>query len=253
MHAYLPPVEALAVQQHLEKAAQSGPVDEHDARGHDERMADALIGAVLGTAPGDPSTPLSPKVLLNVFVPLPTLLALRAPSPAPTPHRHRAGGQRWARSERSRSRRRQHRGVVRRPRRGDDRGRRARSAARRPAATPRPRRVLETLGAGTRHRTPHGPRPRTIQTRPSSSTSTAGPETDTAATPAATAPAIRCDLDHLCAWCTSPPRRKAAARPRPTSPAECRRHHRGKTLGILTVTGDANDTLTWTDQHGQHR
>jgi hypothetical protein len=33
--------------------------------------------------------------------------------------------------------------------------------------------------------------------------------------------------------------------------AQCRHHHRGKTLGTFTVTGDPNDTLTWTDQHGQ--
>ena len=84
MHAYLPPVEALAVQQHLEKAAQTGPVEDHDERSHDERMCDALTGAVLGTAPGDPSTPSSPKVLVNVFTPLNTLLGLRTALPAGT-------------------------------------------------------------------------------------------------------------------------------------------------------------------------
>ena len=43
----------------------------------DERMADALVAAVLGSTVGDPTTPLTPKVRLNVLVPLPTLLGLR--------------------------------------------------------------------------------------------------------------------------------------------------------------------------------
>src|SRR5450432_177839 len=89
MHAYLPPVEAVAMHQHLTKAAQTGPfnqddADDQDERCHDERMADALIGTVLGTAPGDPSTPMSPKVLVNVFTPMNTLLALRAALPTDT-------------------------------------------------------------------------------------------------------------------------------------------------------------------------
>jgi hypothetical protein len=41
LHAYLPPVEAVAMQHHLEQAAQTGPVGDTDGRGHDERMADA--------------------------------------------------------------------------------------------------------------------------------------------------------------------------------------------------------------------
>ena len=31
---------------------------------------------------------------------------------------------------------------------------------------------------------------------------------------------------------------------------QCRHHHRGKTFGVLRVTGDPNGTLTWTDKHG---
>ncbi|BEP14990.1 hypothetical protein acdb102_33010 [Acidothermaceae bacterium B102] len=75
VHAYLPPVEAIALQEHLEQAARQ-PVDPDDGRCHDERMADALLAAVLGSTPGDPTTPLAPDVLVNVFVPAPLLLGL---------------------------------------------------------------------------------------------------------------------------------------------------------------------------------
>jgi hypothetical protein len=75
MHAWLPPVEALAIQQHLDVAA--GRFDRSDCRCIDERRADVLTGALIGTMPGDPSTPLSPKVVVNVIVDLPTLMGLR--------------------------------------------------------------------------------------------------------------------------------------------------------------------------------
>src|SRR3954447_2256021 len=77
LFACLPPVEGLAVKHHLEAAARTKPTDPDDGRCADERMADALIAAVLGSTPGDPSTPLTPKVTLQVLVPLPTLLGLR--------------------------------------------------------------------------------------------------------------------------------------------------------------------------------
>jgi hypothetical protein len=77
MYAYLPPVEAVAMQQHLEQAAQVPSPDPGDDRDVDERMADALIASVLGTTPGDPSTPAAPKVTVRLLISLPTLLGLR--------------------------------------------------------------------------------------------------------------------------------------------------------------------------------
>jgi hypothetical protein len=77
LYAYLPPVEAVAMQQHLEAAARLPSPDPDDERCHDERMADALVASVLGSQPGDPTTPLSPNVEIKVLAPLPTLLGLR--------------------------------------------------------------------------------------------------------------------------------------------------------------------------------
>ncbi len=77
MWAFLPPVEGLAVKQHLDAAAKVTRADPEDRRCADERTADALIAAVLGSTLGDPTVPLTPKVRLNVLVPLPTLLGLR--------------------------------------------------------------------------------------------------------------------------------------------------------------------------------
>ena len=77
LFAHLPPVEALAVQRHLEAAAQAPcPVPGGD-RCHDERMADALVAAVIGAKAADPTTPQPPVVQLRVTVDLPTLLGLR--------------------------------------------------------------------------------------------------------------------------------------------------------------------------------
>ena len=75
MHAYFEPVVALAVQQHLNAAA--GGRKDFDGRGKDARMADALAGCVLGTKPDDPSTPLAPKVRVQLTMSLPVLLGLR--------------------------------------------------------------------------------------------------------------------------------------------------------------------------------
>jgi hypothetical protein len=83
MYAYLPPVEAIAIEQHLQHTANTTPTthtagtDPGDERTADERMADALIGCVLGTTPGDPTSPLAPKVIVQLLVSLPTLLGLR--------------------------------------------------------------------------------------------------------------------------------------------------------------------------------
>jgi hypothetical protein len=77
LFAYLPPVEAMALQQHLEKAAQVPSTSPDDDRCHDERMADALMACVLGSHPGEPTTPLMPEVVMQVLVPLSSLLGLR--------------------------------------------------------------------------------------------------------------------------------------------------------------------------------
>ncbi len=75
MTALLPPIEALAMQRHLEAAA--GGRDGFDGRCKDERMADLLTAAVLGSAPGDPTTPLTPKIVLQIEMDLPSLFGLR--------------------------------------------------------------------------------------------------------------------------------------------------------------------------------
>jgi hypothetical protein len=81
LYAALPPVEALAVKDRLEQlAAAPSPTTngaDGDQRCHDERMADALTTAVLGAQPEDPTTPAAPGIVLQVLVPLPTLLGLR--------------------------------------------------------------------------------------------------------------------------------------------------------------------------------
>ncbi len=75
MHAYWTPVVALAVRKHLEQAA--GGRESFDGRGKDQRLADVLAGAVLGSVPGDPTTPMSPKVRVQLTMDLPTLYGLR--------------------------------------------------------------------------------------------------------------------------------------------------------------------------------
>ncbi|MDX6255197.1 MAG: hypothetical protein QOJ11_1531, partial [Frankiales bacterium] len=77
LYAYLPPVEAVAIQEHLTRAAAVPSPDPGDDRNVDERMADALIGCVLGSTPGDPTTPLTPTVITRLLISLPTLLGLR--------------------------------------------------------------------------------------------------------------------------------------------------------------------------------
>jgi hypothetical protein len=82
LYAALPPVEALAVKDRLEQLAATpaptpSPGAEADERCHDERMADALVTAVLGPKPDDPTSPAPPGIVLQVTVPLPTLLGLR--------------------------------------------------------------------------------------------------------------------------------------------------------------------------------
>ena len=246
MHAYLPPVEALAVQQHLEQAAQIGPVDEHDERGHDERMADALVGAVLGTVPGDPSSPMSPKVLVNVFVPLPTLLALRNTLPAgtgtdtvPDSNAVETEGPDEANTE-------------------TEIDGQAEAMIEVEGLGQLPAGLLRHLGRDVSWRrwvlepvTGHLKDLGHERYRPDHELDEYCRARDRYCRyPGCNRRAIRCDLDHLCAWCKAHPDQGGT-----TSAAnlasECRRHHRGKTLGILTVTGDATDTLTWTDQHGR--
>jgi hypothetical protein len=72
MWAYLPPLQALAIAQHLAKAA--GGREQFDGRSVDERKADYLTSCILGSDPDQPRLPLTPKVQLNVLVPLSTLL-----------------------------------------------------------------------------------------------------------------------------------------------------------------------------------
>ncbi len=77
MTAWLAPVEGLAVQEHLRKAAKVPAADPDDDRTVDERMVDALVACVLGSTPGDPTTPATPKVSVGLLISLPTLLGLR--------------------------------------------------------------------------------------------------------------------------------------------------------------------------------
>jgi hypothetical protein len=72
--AHLPPVEALAIQQLLNRDA--GGRDCFDGRSHDEREADALMARLLGAQPagGTSTEATNPKIQLNVLVPLSTLL-----------------------------------------------------------------------------------------------------------------------------------------------------------------------------------
>ncbi|MDX6255006.1 MAG: hypothetical protein QOJ11_1340, partial [Frankiales bacterium] len=77
LYAYLPPVEAVAIQEHLHRAAAVPSPHPGDERSVDERMADALIGCVLGSTPGDVTTPLAPQVITRLLISLPTLLGLR--------------------------------------------------------------------------------------------------------------------------------------------------------------------------------
>ena len=76
LHAYLPPVEGLAVSRRLDQLA--GTFDRDDGRSKDERIADALIGCVLGFAPDLTGQPAKVPIVINVTVDLPTLLALQA-------------------------------------------------------------------------------------------------------------------------------------------------------------------------------
>jgi hypothetical protein len=232
MHAFLPPVEAIAVQHHLEKAAQTGPVTPEDERDHDERMCDALIGAVLGSTPGDPTTPMSPDVTVNVFIPAPLLLGLtreleetgqgdatgQAGDAEPAGELAGYGALPV--------------GVIR-SLAGDASWRRW---------------VLEPvtghlLDLGKHRYTPSPELAEYVRARDRY-----------CRYPGCNRTAARGDLDHLDPYNHQRPPDDEQAPGGPTSAsnlaAECRRHHRGKTLGRFQVTGDPNGTLTWTDQHG---
>ena len=281
MHARLTPVEGLALQQHLEKAAQTGPVDEGDERSHDERMVDALVGAVVGTVPGDPSTPMSPKVLVNVFVPLNTLLGLRTALPADTApidaEGHVPAERATADAPQTETDSQGHTGED-----IEDAASGTPAADSEATTTGRPGKdagvddvaggeamiEIEGLGempAGLLHHlgndvswrrwvlepvTGHLKDLGHERYKPDAELDEYARARDRYCRyPGCNRRAIRCDLDHLCAWCKAHPDqggRTSAA----NLAAECRRHHRGKTLGILTVEGDANGTITWTDQHG---
>ena len=85
LHAYLPAETTLAVREVLEsKAAEFAradkarhKVDGSPKRTKDQRIADALAWHVLGPADDDPSTPARPRVVVQLTMSLPTLLALR--------------------------------------------------------------------------------------------------------------------------------------------------------------------------------
>ena len=59
----------------LQQAA--GPYRKADGRSHDQRMADALTGMVIGFDPDHPGVPITPKTLVQLLIDLPTLLRLR--------------------------------------------------------------------------------------------------------------------------------------------------------------------------------
>ena len=75
LHAYLPPVIALAIYARLRQVA--GRFARADGRSQDQRIADALAILVLGPDPEDPRRPQQPDVTVNVTVDLLTLLRLR--------------------------------------------------------------------------------------------------------------------------------------------------------------------------------
>jgi len=225
LHAYLPPVEAIAVHQHLQHAAQTGPVGEGDRRDHDERMADAFTAAVLGSTPGDPTSPLTPNVTVNVFVPLPLLLGLRTALDTDP----------GSGSE----------GVAEL----DGYGALPVGLVRALAGDASWRRwVLEEvtghlLDLGKHRYTPNRELDEYTRARDRY-----------CRYPGCDQPATNGDLDHLEPFTHDRPPDDDDAPGGATSAAnlagQCRRHHRGKTFGYLTVTGEANGTLTWTDPNG---
>ncbi|MDX6242545.1 MAG: hypothetical protein QOE76_268 [Frankiales bacterium] len=85
LHAYLPPETTVAVREALEaKAAEFAKADKAmrakngtRRRTKDQRLADALAWFVLGSDEDDDSKPARPKILVQVTMSLPTLLALR--------------------------------------------------------------------------------------------------------------------------------------------------------------------------------
>lgn len=85
LHAYLPPETTVAVREALEsKAAEFAKADkaQHASDGtpkrtKDQRLADALAWFVLGPDEDCPAKPARPKILVQVTMSLPTLLALR--------------------------------------------------------------------------------------------------------------------------------------------------------------------------------
>ncbi len=85
LHASLPPETTLAIRQALEiKAAEFAKADKAQyaedstpKRTKDQRLADALAWFVLGPAEDDANKPARPKILVQVTMSLPTLLALR--------------------------------------------------------------------------------------------------------------------------------------------------------------------------------
>jgi hypothetical protein len=85
LHAYLPPETTVAMREALEaKAAEFAKADKArqaqdgtPRRTKDQRLADSLAWFVLGPDEDEPSRPARPKILVQVTMSLPTLLALR--------------------------------------------------------------------------------------------------------------------------------------------------------------------------------
>ena len=226
MYAALPPVEALAMKETLDRAAGAPCPDPGDDRSADERRADALIASVLGAQPEDPTTPAAPQVVLQVLVPLPTLLGLREDTaelvgygaiPAAMA-REMAGDAHWQRW------------------------------------------VHDEVSGHLLDQGKHSYRPNTALAR------LVTDRDRHCRFPGCTHPAASCDQDHTepfnhagAAECPAPnpPRCDPGRHPGGTTSAAnltslCRRAHRAKTFGDYPTRQDPDGTLHWTTPLGRH-
>ena len=125
-------------------------------------------------------------------------------------------------------------------------------AARRPAAPSRQRRVLETVGVGARHRTPERPRPRTVQTRRRARRIRQS-QRSILPLPRLQPPRHSLRPRSLVRGGAKSTPIKADARPQPISPPNADATTAARHWASTQTRGDANGTITWTDQHGHYK